>query len=401
MLAGADEFLYNLLAYRVCWIRGRLGGGKTLLAVAIAQELMRRGYARGVISNFPTCLPSHDWRRQLDDGTAAGVRGSVVIFDEAGLFLDRRSFMKNDRAVGALLRKLDCVLLLPSVTPPDSRLSYFSVQRVVANAVTGTWTYRWALAIPGAPPEVGEFRLTTPQRLFGTYDTRYIPVDDGGYARLWRATVSSLGAAALLDNLETATDDSAEDDAEEARPARAGARRKKKKAPRETLEALITSDARMPYENLVYHREQSAANDTDAAARDVARAMIAKALVATLVTVPVLIYAPAHTIAWLSATTGGGRLVGWQFVPPPLPPLPAVIMYAVALLLVAAFGLPRRHQRRPARAEPGAEVGVGDRRVRLASGEPARRSVAEGVAPRAGDATPTPPLDAPAEAPAR
>ena len=213
MFLGADEFFYNLLAYRIVWIRGRLGGGKTLLSVALAQEIIRKGFAQGVIANFPTSLPIHNWRKLHEDGKPRGVRGSVVIFDEAGLFIDRRTFMRNDRGIGALLRKLDCFLLLPSVTPPDARLSYFSVQRTLVNYLNGNWIFRWALAIPGAEVETGEFKLSSPEKYFGTYDTRYIPVDDGEYARLWRATVATLGASKLLQTMETT--DAGEEEEEE------------------------------------------------------------------------------------------------------------------------------------------------------------------------------------------
>ena len=212
MFINADEFFYNLLAYRICWVRGRLGGGKTLLSVALAMELIKKGFARGVIANFPTSLRIHDWREKHEDGKLRGVRGSVVIFDEAGLFIDRRTFMKNDRGIGALLRKLDCFLLLPSVTPPDARLSYFSTQRTMVNYLTGDWHFRWCLAIPGAEPETGEFKLASPHRYYGSYDTRYIPVDDGEYARLWRATVASLGASKLLESMRENGNESEEEE---------------------------------------------------------------------------------------------------------------------------------------------------------------------------------------------
>jgi len=204
MLINADEFLYNLLAYRILWIRGRLGGGKTLLAVALAQHLIERHGFRGVISNFPTCLPQHPWRESHPDGRPRGVRGAVAIWDEAGLFLDRRSFMTNDRGVGALLRKLDSVLLLPSVTPPDLRLSYFSVARDLR--IGDSWRYVWQLSMPGMRAETGTFWLR-PRSTYGMYDTRYIPVDDGGYMDLWRATLATLGAGALLRHVTAASDE--------------------------------------------------------------------------------------------------------------------------------------------------------------------------------------------------
>ncbi len=210
MLVNADEFLYNLLAYRILWIRGRLGGGKTLLAVALAQHLIERHGMRGVVANFPVALRHHEWREPHPDGHPRGVRGSVCIWDEAGLFLDRRAWATNDRGVGALLRKLDSVLLLPSVTPPDLRLSYFSVARDLRLSLPGgeSWRYVWQLALPGTRPEAGTFWLM-PAPYYGLYDTRYIPVDDAGYMTLWRATIVSMGAGGLLSHVK------GEEDAEE------------------------------------------------------------------------------------------------------------------------------------------------------------------------------------------
>lgn len=201
MFINADEFFYNLLAYRVLWIRGRLGGGKTLLAVAIADELLKRHGFTGVIANFPHVLKPHNWRERMDDGSVRGVRGAVVVWDEAGVFIDRRTFARNDRGVGAFLRKLNNVLLLPSVIPVDIRLSYFSVQREVRVSAFGErWRYRWMLALPGAQVESGTFWLE-PNRYFGTYDTQYVPSSDGGYMDLWRATITELGADRLMDTL--------------------------------------------------------------------------------------------------------------------------------------------------------------------------------------------------------
>ena len=54
-------------SFRVVWIRGRYGGGKTSLAVWLTMELLKRRYARHVVSNIELTHPSLEFvMRQLD-----------------------------------------------------------------------------------------------------------------------------------------------------------------------------------------------------------------------------------------------------------------------------------------------------------------------------------------------
>lgn len=194
MFVAASEFLINFLSWRTLWIAGRLGGGKTLLAIALADWLIRHGHATGLIANFPHALKMHNWREAHEDGLRRGIRGAVVIFDEAWQLLDRRTFMNNDRSYGAYARKLETFWILPSVIPIDTRLSLLRVRRewAISTPAGGLWVYQWLLATGDGPPAGGRFGLFRPERYFGMYDTRYIPTDDGDIKLLWAATLAAV-----------------------------------------------------------------------------------------------------------------------------------------------------------------------------------------------------------------
>jgi len=193
MFLFADEFLYNFMSWRTLWIAGRLGGGKTALAVALADYLVQRKHAAGVIANFPHALPLHPWREPAHDGRPRGIRGAVIIFDEAWQLLDRRTWQTNDRSYGAYARKLETFWIFPSVFALDIRLSILSCRRqtMIQTPFFQAWLYKWALHAPGVE-HGGRFLWISPEKYFGTYDTRYVPIDDGDIKLLWRATLNML-----------------------------------------------------------------------------------------------------------------------------------------------------------------------------------------------------------------
>ena len=190
MFIGAEEFFYNILAFRNLWIRGRLGGGKTLLAFAIADELIRRKMTPGgVIANVPHRLPLHDWRTQMPDGTVRGIRDAIIIFDEAWQIIDARNSMANPRNYGAFARKMNTIWIYPSVYPIDRRQSYLYAERVQIYTLPllgQIWRYRWALNL-GYQDAKGGFWFK-PEQYFGIFDTKYIPTSDADIRYLWGLT---------------------------------------------------------------------------------------------------------------------------------------------------------------------------------------------------------------------
>jgi hypothetical protein len=78
----ANDFLENLVAWRLVALEGRLRGGKTLMSVALAKWLFDNGYVRGVFANFP-----------IDPEYIPIVRSCVntaVILDDGSRFADAR-----------------------------------------------------------------------------------------------------------------------------------------------------------------------------------------------------------------------------------------------------------------------------------------------------------------------
>lgn len=179
MFISADLFFQHLLFTKVLWIRGLLGSGKTLLAFAIADYLLRTGDYRAVVANIPHVL------RIPTDGT---VENCICLLDEAHEFIDSRTFQTNSKDYGAYARKLDCLWLFPSVNPIDVRVRSLFCERVLklGNLL---WWYKGGLEISYTKLELS-FGLFKPSKYFGLYDTRSIPFSDGGVSFLYNRTVS-------------------------------------------------------------------------------------------------------------------------------------------------------------------------------------------------------------------
>lgn len=176
-----DQFIKLLLAFRTLNIQGRLGGGKTLLSVWLAYWLMGMGKTKHIISNFPIVAKNDN---------EEDIKESVIILDESWMYITTR---KSVISYAGFLRKLDNYLILPSVFDIQSRLSKFSCFRQYNLMGFGipAWVYRWDLN-GNRYHETGSFILTFPSRLYGIYDTRYIPADDGGINDRLSKTIGKL-----------------------------------------------------------------------------------------------------------------------------------------------------------------------------------------------------------------
>ncbi|MDW8069723.1 MAG: hypothetical protein RML46_12530 [Anaerolineae bacterium] len=167
MLVGGDLLLEYVQLYRSVWLKGRLGGGKTSLAVYIARYLQSRGYK--FISNIPVegaiRLPS-----------AADFSRAVVLLDEAADFLDAYEFKSELAASFKYLRHYDLVVLLPCTDPVHRRLRKLVVERVfrleALLPVPPIWLYRFwvgpSMEWPGRKAIGGHF-LFLPNAVFGRY----------------------------------------------------------------------------------------------------------------------------------------------------------------------------------------------------------------------------------------
>lgn len=185
ILLGFEIFYSLLRAYRVVWLRGRFGGGKTSLAVMLSAKLLADGYINCVVSNVP-CTFSIELDKVKED------EGWAILLDESWLYLSEKSRIYD---YAAYLRKLNHYLLLPSVWPLHYRLSFFSVMRVFNAYTIGlpVWVYRYDVSMR-AFSEHGYFAVVRPDQIFNHFDTKFIPSDDGGVSERLRKYLTKRSA---------------------------------------------------------------------------------------------------------------------------------------------------------------------------------------------------------------
>lgn len=192
VFAAVSELVRLVSVFRACWLAGRPGGGKTLLAVVLALELVRMGYAKRIVSNFPlyggglvgeACASPQD------------MQDAVIILDEAWSELG----MGQDRALRTWLaypRKRNQYLLFPSVLPLVRALGRFRVDRVFCGTQVGlpVWVYRYLVDTGDRKMLRGYAPLWGPSGWFGRYDSFALPM--GWVSYEYRGGQSAGGSAA-------------------------------------------------------------------------------------------------------------------------------------------------------------------------------------------------------------
>ena len=155
-----DDPVGLLSAFRTCWIRGRYGGGKTSFGVWLTLELLKRRYARHVVSNIELThhalelvrttnekkflkelVELYEHAATVDDVTTltSELIDCVILIDESWRLLAEDMPSQTRKTLTAFLRKLNQYLVLPSVMSVHKSLTNFSVERV--------WDGRAALGI--------------------------------------------------------------------------------------------------------------------------------------------------------------------------------------------------------------------------------------------------------------
>lgn len=179
---GGSIFWETFCAFRVCWFRGRFGGGKTLLSVLMAARLLAENRVQSVVSNIPLTFAS---------SPTVPLKSSAIILDESWIFIETR---KDVMDYAAFVRKFNHYLLLPSVFPVHNRLSFFYVQRVFNGYTVGVpcWFYRWGLRDKDVK-EYGYFGLWNPKAAYFHYPTEAVGGDDGGISDALAATAKMAG----------------------------------------------------------------------------------------------------------------------------------------------------------------------------------------------------------------
>lgn len=165
--------------YRVLWINGRYGGGKTALAFQIAAELLKSGHVRHCISNVRSPLRDIPEKIELRDGILAD---TVIVLDEAGIFLETGADVQEFLAY---LRKMNIILIMPSVLPPPMKVRFLSIQRTMSLQSVGLplWMYKTTLNY-GNIKESINFGWWGFSSIFGLYDSAGFPADDGGIGEI-------------------------------------------------------------------------------------------------------------------------------------------------------------------------------------------------------------------------
>jgi len=187
MFLNADIFLNALHQNRTCWIKGRYGGGKTLLTVAIAQHF-NRSHGYHIYSNIPIYLDGviNEMQKCSCDRCQAkyhhmeesGVEQipqyhTLVAYDEAWLSFRRGARYQVMEAYLAYIRKVDLIMVMPSVMQMHRDAAQMWCTRLRNFGTFGLpiWLYEWGITGQSSKDSGGKFILWRPQKFFGTYDT--------------------------------------------------------------------------------------------------------------------------------------------------------------------------------------------------------------------------------------
>lgn len=173
-----SEFLRQVKIQRFCWIRGFYGGGKTTLALSIADWLVSSGFVSTVATNVPLNVGFAP-RITEDVREVTSLRDACLIMDEAGQYLDWGADQKTLKKWFQFLRKRNQVVLMPSVIPPIKYASQFTAQRLFNGPSMGVpvWVYRWTLAVYDIKDK-GLYWWWNPSSIFGLVDTDYEPTEE-------------------------------------------------------------------------------------------------------------------------------------------------------------------------------------------------------------------------------
>lgn len=209
-LLAMSVFFGNIQTFRICHIRSRYGSGKTALATRLGYELHERGIVRYICGNYPSPWFTPFNEVEVRDGQA----DVCLILDEGGSFM--QSKFKALKYI-QFMRKLNVILLLPSVLAPSSVVSFFKVKRVMNLGIAGIpcWVYSSRL-MDGEEIQYETFYWWNPQEIFGSYDTGAFVVDDAGAEdwlnkwtlqaaaqRGYNLTASQVGSSKFVDTDES------------------------------------------------------------------------------------------------------------------------------------------------------------------------------------------------------
>ena len=164
---AAQVAFATLHGYRMVWIPGAFGNGKTLLAMGIyAQYFQPRGYR--LISNTRSIWTEEDlFSVRMDEN---GHLKAFILIDEGGQYFtegdDIRELLRNPR-------KMDYVLCFPSFHPPHRSAQIYQMQPTWSFRSAGIplINYDWYVKI-GQYKTKGSFKWVLFQEMYGTYSSQ-------------------------------------------------------------------------------------------------------------------------------------------------------------------------------------------------------------------------------------
>lgn len=159
---GSQGFEALVGSYRLLWVRGRFGSGKTAISLKLAEYFLKRGYR--LITNTP-CI----WSDGLCGLNEEHQMKAVVIIDEAGLGLKVKPQLE---AMSAYARKMDCIYIFPSFFPPVRSAQVVTLQPLFSMQSIGLpfTVLEWRVNVGGFK-EKGWFIWSWTQDVWGIYST--------------------------------------------------------------------------------------------------------------------------------------------------------------------------------------------------------------------------------------
>lgn len=212
-LLGQGLFIDQVKRRRVVYLAGGFGEGKTALACRIAIELRLNHGFKYIFSNIRGLIFDDPQKCVLQPSRPSSkVKrvNAVWILDEAGEFLSEN---RDFEGWFSYLRKINCVLILPSASKVAKMARGLMVKRTYDGYSLGLPYYRFGCVLDnneiGADKE-GEkirhkFTWVFPSEVYGLYDTDAVPMSAGDllaqYKRLLSEFAEGLGYASTASEL--------------------------------------------------------------------------------------------------------------------------------------------------------------------------------------------------------
>lgn len=167
-----------IMSYRCVYIGGGMGSGKTLVAYRLAWELLRTGQFRYLVSNGRNVWANEVGSvvpRANADGQPQFL-DAVIVLDEGGHIIEGAA---HGAAMKAFARKLNIVVLVPSVEPPPANMRVLQMARTFNGAVFGLPLQWWSVTLSTRffRGKYG-FGVWRPQQMYGIYDTEDFTQDE-------------------------------------------------------------------------------------------------------------------------------------------------------------------------------------------------------------------------------